>query len=578
MSRHRELKSKRFNLLSEIEELNNSIQRVNDGNRVHEITLRGLEEDQSQTIEKARKSALAEEINKNTFKHSEVLAKLQTKKEDIVNNREKRLSQITYEKYSKKTKDKLSVEDSLKRSEEIKSLLDEKMGKRLSSELSRIIPSNRSFNSLSEIQDAFNELEVISNRLTNHKDFMPRLEKMIFSYDTTEIDKNSTIAFVIVVVMIALMLIFVMPLFIVVLVGLFVYNVYKSYAYYNAMSIAKVLVTNITKINNSIEEGIKNRVKYKKSEIEQKFKLMLDKVDAKITTVEELISDTTSEVERDFVFNDSSIIESFKSKKDSLLEQIERNKSQINDYYAQIEKLKEEIKLVDREIAEEGKNVYNKYYPRDVSNDERSPIYLDDILLDVVDNEPSIFELPRGSAIFLYKDEDAMFTFINLYLASILCRMKVTSFYLKFMDLKYAGTKLINYARLDTCEQLFTEEAIKNSSDSINKEMMKRIKILGNKHIDDYNNEMIADDSAPMPYHVILDLFNKPNESNANLKQVIINGFKYGLIYNLFLDVREIQGDNKIIDFILNSYSEYYYISDQSVIKKSSKFLSSLKG
>lgn len=405
---------------------------------------------------------------------------------------------------------------------------------------------------------------------------MPKLEKMIFSYDTSNLDKNSTLIFLVTLIVIILMLIYSMPLFIVTLVCLFGYNIYKSFVYYKSISIAKVLVTNVNKINNSIEEGIKNKVKSKRAEVENRFKLMLDKVDKKINTVEELISDTTAEVERDFVFNDSSIIESFKSKKDSIDEQMERNLNQIKDYRAQIENLKNKINEIDREIADEGKNIYEKYYPSDCNFEERSHIYLDDILIDIQDNEPIFHELPRGSSIYLFKDEDVMLRFINLYLVSLLNRMEVTSLYMKLYDKKYAGIKLIDYNKLDTFEQYITKEDIKASVEYLNKEMMKRIKILGSKHIDDYNKYMLADDSVPLPYYVLLDLFNKPTDNYASLKQLLVNGFNYGLIYHLFLDIKEIEGDKNCVEFIMNNFSEYYFVTDQSVSKKSSKFLSSL--
>ena len=181
---------------------------------------------------------------------------------------------------------------------------------------------------------------------------------------------NSSIAFVVVVLLIFICLMFFMPILVVGLVLLFCYNLHKSLVYYDAMSIAKILVSNVNKINASIEDGIKNKVKSKRTEVENKFKSMLDKVDKKIETVEELISDTTAEIEADFNFNSSSIAENYKSRKDSTLEQIAKNNAQIDSYQAQIQEIENKIKAIDEEIAEEGKNIYGKYYPRNLEYEE----------------------------------------------------------------------------------------------------------------------------------------------------------------------------------------------------------------
>lgn len=576
MSRHRELKSQRRKLTLEIEEIRSGIRRVEDNNKVYQITLDNLEDDFVKSVDKAEKAALADEINKHTFKHTEILGKLQNKREEILTNRDKKLENITYEKYAKKAKNKLSIEDSVKRSENIQSILEEKIGKRLSSELSRIIPSNRSFNTLTEIQDAFDELELISGKLGKDLDVVSRLEKIIFSYDTTEMEGNSSIAFVVVVLLIFICLMFFMPILVVGLVLLFCYNLHKSLVYYDAMSIAKILVSNVNKINASIEDGIKNKVKSKRTEVENKFKSMLDKVDKKIETVEELISDTTAEIEADFNFNSSSIAENYKSRKDSTLEQIAKNNAQIDSYQAQIQEIENKIKAIDEEIAEEGKNIYGKYYPRNLEYEERSGLFLDDILLDIQDNEPILHELPRGSAVYLYKDESSLMKFMNLYLCSLISRMRLSSLYLKLFDVKYAGTKMLEYDDLETFELSTTKEMIKENVESLNQEMMKRIKIVGSKHIDDYNKAMIEDDGAPLAYYVVFDMFNKPSDSDSIQRQILINGFKYGLVYNLFLDIKEVEKDKKCLEFLLDNYAEYYYISDTNVSKKSSKFVASL--
>lgn len=573
MSRHRELKIERSKLVSEIDSLNSKINGYKDFIKVQQSLLDNMDNDMKEQIKKSSDLALKDEINKHTFKHCDILRKLQNKRDEIISNREKKLEKITYENYSAKAKKKLSIEDSVRKSEEIKEILDSKMGKRFSKELSRIIPSTKSFNSLSEIQDAFSEVEEMCSSLRDGVDVMGRLDSMVFSYDTSEMDKNTTITVVIVSLILCFGLIFFMPLIIAFLVIVICLNINKSIKFYNAMSIAKVLVSNVKKINQSIEDGIRNKVKSKRSEVENKFKLMLDGVEEKIDTVEELISDTTQEVTNDFVFNDSEIVESFKTKKDSYLEQIRINECNISDALTNIDSLKDKISNIDRLIMEEGRNIFETYYPPNGEFAERSSVYLDDFLLDIVDDEPILHELPRGSAVYFYKDESVMLNFLNLYLVSLYSRMETTSLYTRLIDQKYACTGFIDYNKISTMEQVIDKDSINALSETLNKEMMKRIKIIGSKHIDDYNRYMLADNSSPQPYYYVFDLFNKPNESDALLRQVLINGFKYGISYNLFLNVEDVDGDSKCIEFLRKNYSSYYYITDSGVSKKSSKFL-----
>ena len=574
MSRHRELKVEKSGLQSEIDGLRNKISGYQNFIKVQESLLNNLDKELEDQIKKSSDLALKKEIDKQTFKHREILRKLQNKRDEILSNRDRKLEKITYERYSEKAKKKLSIDDSVKKSEEVKSMLDEKMGERFSRELSRIIPSTKSFNSLNEVQEAFTEVETMCASLRGSNDIMERLELMIFSYDTSEIDSKSTATVAIVVVFLLLVGIFFMPLLILILIVLVVMNVMKSVKFYKAMSIVKVLVSNVKRINQSIEDGIRNKVKSKRTEIENKFKMMLDGVEEKIATVEELISDTTQEVTNDFAFDDREIIDSFKTKKDSYLEQIKNNEANITDANASIKLIEEKISKIDLMIVEEGKNIFESYYPRDGEFENRSSVYLDDFLVDIVNDEPVVHELPRGSAVYFYKDESVMMNLLNLYLISLYTRMQPTSLYAKLIDQKYACTGFIDYSKISTMEQIIDKDGIKNLSETLNKEMMKRIKIIGSKHIDDYNKAMLEDDSAPQPYYYIFDLFNKPNESDSLLRQVLINGFKYGIAYNLFLDVKDVEGDAKCVEFLEKNYSSYYYITDTGVSKKSSKFLS----
>ena len=574
MSRHRELKVERSGLQSEIEGLRNKISGYQNFIKVQESLLNNLDKEKEEQIKKTSAIELNKEIDKQTFKHREILRKLQNKRDEIISNRDKKLESITYENYSKKAKKKLSIDDSVKKSEEIKSILDEKMGKRFSRELSRIIPSTKSFNSLSEIQEAFGEVESMCSNLKGSSDIMGRLELMVFSYDTSDVDSSTMITVGVVSVVLLLIGIFFMPLLVVFLVTLVVMNVMKSIQFYKAMSIVKVLVSNVKKINQSIEDGIRNRVKSKRTEVENKFKLMLSGVEEKIATVEELISDTTQEVTNDFTFDDREIVDSFKTKKDSYLEQIKNNEINIQDANSSIKLLEEKISKIDLMIAEEGKNIFETYYPRNGEFENKSSVYLDDFLVDIVNDEPVVHELPRGSAVYFYKDESVMLNFLNLYLVSLYTRMQPTSLYVKLIDQKYACTGFIDYNKISTMEQIIDKDASKTLSETLNKEMMKRIKIIGSKHIDDYNKAMLEDNSSPQPYYYVFDLFNKPNDGDTLLRQVLINGFKYGLAYNLFLDVKDVEGDAKCVEFLEKNYSSYYYITDSGVSKKSSKFLS----
>ena len=578
MSRHSELKCERRKLVESKMTIQDSITRVEQSNKVFNLNLSSLDDDFEKSVDKAKNAALAEEINKHTFKHTEILGKLQSKREEILSNRDKKLENITYDNMSKKTKSELSVEYSIEKVEEIKSKLDEKMGKRLSSELSRIIPSKGSFNTISKIKQAFDELEYSIDKLGKDLDIVDRLEKIAFSFDTSSIEGNSTIYFILVILIIFVSLLFFMPLLVLLLVALFIYNIHRSIIYYDAMSISKILISNVNKINSSLEEGIKNKVKFKRNEVENKFKSMLDKVDRKIETVEDLISNTTAEIESDFNFNDSVIMENYKSKKDSISEQISKNNAQIESYKSEIESIDMKIKEIDEEILEVGKTIFSQYYPNDLSFEDRSSIYLEDILLDIQNSEPNIFTLPRGSAVFLYKYESSLMQYLNLYLCSIYSRMKPSSFYVKMIDLKYAGTKLLEFNSIDSFTSFLTPEEIKEDDIIMRQEILKRTNVIGSKHIDDYNLSAIEDNGSPLSYYIILDLFRNPEESDTLRRQSILTGFNYGVMYNLFLNVKDIEEDKRCVEYLLNNYSEYYYITDSGVSKKSSKFMQSLLG
>jgi len=536
-----------------------------------------ISKEENDALSRAKEEALNEKIKESTFKIENLIHKLNKSRQEILDNRERRLSKITYELYSKKVEDKLSVDEYVDKCESIEANLIAKYGPRLSGQIIKCIPTDEgSYGTLEDIMRDFDEIDNLVGKLTDDRDLLARLEKFIFKYDTETLDKNSSYIFIVVVLLIGSILVAAGPVIILLLVSIICYNIYKGFSFYRIMTLVKNIKPNIGKIKESIDNGIRNRMNSDKVKIEGKFKSKLDEVDKKVEQLEERIADITEAVRGDFSFDGTRVSESYKIKERSLKDRVQVINREYEELNVSIGKVKMEIEEVSSQIVQLGKSIYFQYYPRTLKGLEKSAFYPNDILLDVINNTPNLFKLPRGSCLYVYDNDNDALSFLNLYFLTIFLKMQATAFTVYLLDLIYVGTKFLKFSSVDNFETDTNEEDIKSRLSSMRSEMLKRVSIIGNSSLDEYNRQMIEEDSATLTNKIIVDFMSTCKSSNDESKQIIKNGYRYGIIYSMFISKKELLENNNFYKTMVPYFDSLYSVNSFEVVKRSKKYFDNL--
>lgn len=542
-------------------------QRVN-----YESELQRLSSEQDNNIKTAYSLALKDQISKSTLKYENMISKLNNNREQLLTNKQKRLDNINYESYSDSVKSDVSIEDCMEKCNSIKETLMEKQGTRLFNVLTTFSDlQSPDLYSLEDIHEAFDDLDVKLRKLSNTNNFLNTVYTSVSDIKINSEDKVQVVSSLVMCAILFVLFLYFTPFFVLLLVFLLSYNLYKSYYMYNCLVFVGNIMNNLSFINDSIERGITAKMEEDKLHIDNKFKSKLMKIDENLDALDEKIIEITEAVTNSFTFNSDRIKDSFLIKEQSLKERISLLKSEYVDLNADISDLDKEISDVNMQIIKLSKSIFEQYYP--TIPKEKFQLYPNDMLFDIVDNKPNIFTLPTGSACFIFKSEDVMFDFITTYLTLLYSNLLCSSFNVHFYDSKYVGTKSIEFTKLKNFCVYSEKNGVKEDVTELRVEMGKRISLLGGDLIKDYNESMIKEESVPLSYHVVLDLFTDPNDFTEEYKQVLINGFNSGIIPMSFMLESDIEfSDSSRFKDVLPLYKDFYLVTSDVISKKSKIF------
>lgn len=553
-------------------------QKSKESQRVsHESELNQLNNELDNSIKTAYNLALKEEISKSTMKYDNMISKLSNNRDVVLSNKKRRLDNITYESYAPLVKDGLSVEDCMNKCEKIKDTLRVQQGNRLHNMLSSHMSiDSPDLYSLEDIHTAFDDLDYKLSKLSNAGGILGKFHVFISGISVKEDDKVQTISYLLACVVFILLFFYFTPLLVILLLVLFSYNVYRSFYMYNCLAFVNGILTNLATISDSIEEGIKSKMEEDRLVIEHKFKSKLDTIDGNIEKLESKIIEVTEDVTNSFHFNTDRIKESFLIKEKSLKERISLLKTEYINLNSSIEDINKEISDINQQIIKLSKSIYDQYYPSDLSG--KSSLYPIDLLFSIEDNKPNIFTLPTGSACFIFKDEECMFDFITLYLMLLYSNMFCSSFTTHVFDSKYVGTRFIEFTALNNLLCYSDYDNMKVDIEELRVEMGKRISVLAGTSISEYNKEMIKEESVPLSYHIVLDLFTDSDKISDEYKQLLINGFNTGIVLNSFILESDIDySSNSKFFNMLPLFKDFYMVSPSGVSKKSKIFFENKK-
>lgn len=572
MLTYNELVAKKNDLLNKKTILEDECKSKTTSKLQYEKELNSIKLDMETSIRRSHDLALKEEISKGVLKYENLISKLLNNRETILSNKQKRLDSITYESYADEVKNGLSIDDCIEKCKDMKSSIELKQGSRLFNVISSYTSKHNSdLVSLEDIEKAFDSIDSKLHKLNNSGDLLLKIESIVFDYNVDVDNKNQLISFILICIIVVGLGIFLTPLLILLMLSLFGYNVYKSHFIYKCIVEVNNIMYNLSDIKSSIEKGINSKMEEDRLLIENKFKSKLAKIDSNVEELENKIIEVTESITNGFHFNSDRLKESFKIKENSLKEKISLLSSEYLNLSASITDLEKDIKDVDLEINKLSRSIFEQYYPKEPK--DKSLLYPKDMLIDLVNNKPNIFNLPKGSSCFIFKNEEDLFSYLDLYLTLLYSQMACSSFSVHYYDSKYIGTKSIEFTKLKNFMVYSDKENVDDDAEEMRVEMGKRITLLAGSNVLAYNEEMIAESSVPLSYNIVIDLFTDDSRLSDISKQVIINGFDSGIVYNSFILESQIDfKGNGVFWNMLPLFKDFYLVTSDKIAKKSKSF------
>lgn len=536
-----------------------------------ENELNGLDDDLQKMLSKAESESLNNEIEKATADFYKELDELNGNKEILLANKQKWLDAIQYEVYASKLKDNLSVDSCLNQYREMYDALESKQGARLTKLLfSKIESDSFSVGSLDDIECLFDEISWKIEMLTKNIDILNKVEDYVFALSVDFDDPKQLLMTVAVAVVLIGLVLYSTPVLVILMVAFVCYKVWSCYFISNCIAMVNSIASNLESIKNSIEEGIKAKMEEDRTTIEVKFSAKLSTVESRIEEINLLKDRKVDEVKESFVYDPTKLKESYRVKQSSLKDKLANIKNQVENFKKDCVKIEQEIKNVDEQIIELSKNVFNNYYGL---SKEKSVFFPNEILLDIVDNEPKIYKVPRNSSVIIFKDETEMFKFVELLSSLVYSNVKCSSFKIHYYDTKYMGNKSLKFIGLDNFNVMAEQKPFEGLITELLSEMKKRVRMLMDKDIDDYNKEVLKEGSVPLSYDLVFDFSIENKNLTDYYKQLIVNSASAGIfIYKLITQNNiDFTGKGTFWEF-LDLYDECYTISEHNLIKRDKSF------
>lgn len=531
--------------------------------------LEAINSDYFNSIERAKSESLKLAIEKEVQPIEDSINELLNKRDIILKNKDKRLKDITYENYQSEIIKDLSIDDILDSCKKMYGLLEQRQGERLNDLLFEQIPSDDlELNSLEDVTDLIRGVEDKVVFLSKRFNVFEKLETLMYKKDVDSNNNFDVITFGIFVIVSLVSFVYFAPLFILVMLGLICFNVYLYCFNYKCIRLLNSISKSLGTIEESIIKIIEDKVKSDRDLVESKFNEKLRKIDSIINSAEDRISEISEEITNDFSYDPSGLKESFRVKEQSIKDSIELMTHELDSCKKSFSDIEEKLKEVEAEILKLSQSLFSKYYPLNIEN--KIDDYPQDMLLDIVDNKPIIFKLPRGSSILVFSNQDDLFEFSNLLLLYLYSNMRCCSFRLFYHDEVNICSNAAQYNGLNNFIPLVDSAEYATSLSEMNKELKKRINILVDREIFAYNKEMLEEGNATMSYNILLDFFVSNNTGDADYKQVVVNGFNRGLIPIALVLKNEIdtRGNGPFWD-MLNLYDEIYEFNGSRFLKKS---------
>ena len=384
-------------------------------------------------------------------------------------------------------------------------------------------------------------------------------------------NKNSILAYTLVIVVVLFFtskLLFPVLLFLFLILGGF--NIYRSKGILQSMQIAKSISDNRQAIMDSINNEIQNHMAEDRKYYEDEYKKIDDKLVKDINEKESEIQRLLQDVAFDFKYDSTEVDKRYNAKRSNIESQLSSVNKDKESHSTLISKANIELNALLEDLKSSMENIVDCYTSMDYKKEEF--VFDPEFLIDVVDTQPVMYKHPMGSILYKYNNLSDCNNFIKLMMIESIVRMNMRCYSPVLLDSSYMCSAFrIMYS--DTWKgyiQMATsikqiQETISDLSISLNERFAK----FGGDTIDKYNAEKIRTGSVPFSY--IWAFIIEPDQSildSEEMKQLMLNGYKVGIIINIFMSEDNIKEQSNRLLPVLSNLQYYGVITKNGILNR----------
>lgn len=384
-------------------------------------------------------------------------------------------------------------------------------------------------------------------------------------------NKNSILAYTLVIVVVLFFtskLLFPILLFLFLILGGF--NIYRSKGILQSMQIAKSISDNRQAIMDSINNEIQNHMAEDRKYYEDEYKKIDDKLVKDINEKESEIQRLLQDVAFDFKYDSTEVDKRYNAKSSNIESQLISVNKDKESHNTLISKANIELNALLEDLKSSMENIVDCYTSMDYKKEEF--VFDPEFLIDVVDTQPVMYKHPMGSILYKYNNLSDCNNFIKLMMIESIVRMNMRCYSPVLLDSSYMCSAFrIMYS--DTWKgyiQMATsikqiQETISDLSISLNERFAK----FGGDTIDKYNAEKIRTGSVPFSY--IWAFIIEPDQSildSEEMKQLMLNGYKVGIIINIFMSEDNIKEQSNRLLPVLSNLQYYGVITKNGILNR----------
>lgn len=427
---------------------------------------------------------------------------------------------------------------------------------------------------LDVIVDRANRLKFKFNNIDIAKilDWGDFIEKIFNKINPEKFEnKNSILAYTLVIVVVLFFtskLLFPVLLFLFLILGGF--NIYRSKGILQSMQIAKSISDNRQAIMDSINNEIQNHMAEDRKYYEDEYKKIDDKLVKDINEKESEIQRLLQDVAFDFKYDSTEVDKRYNAKRSNIESQLSSVNKDKESHNTLISKANIELNALLEDLKSSMENIVDCYTSMDYKKEEF--VFDPEFLIDVVDTQPVMYKHPMGSILYKYNNLSDCNNFIKLMMIESIVRMNMRCYSPVLLDSSYMCSAFrIMYS--DTWKgyiQMATsikqiQETISDLSISLNERFAK----FGGDTIDKYNAEKIRTGSVPFSY--IWAFIIEPDQSildSEEMKQLMLNGYKVGIIINIFMSEDNIKEQSNRLLPVLSNLQYYGVITKNGILNR----------